>query len=566
MPVGADIEKMFHQVKVPEEDQAAFRFLYRTPGSISAPLTYQTTVHVFGAISSSMSCIFVLNRTADDHRNQFPDVADSVRRNFYVDNYLNSFDSEDEVIKPSRQMKSLLQLDGFNLTKWTSSSKTVIAALREFGLASPTLDLDLENLPVERTLGVMWDSERDILTFKIRKPPNNVTLTKRAFLSIISSVYDPLGLVAPVIFIMKSLLQDIWTNEERIGWDDVLPEPLSKRFYFWYDHLENLESLSVPRCFRFKRGRWTQQHLHVFTDASSKGYGAVAYFRTVFEDQSINVSFVLSKTHVTPVKGLTIPRLELQAAVEGLNTALTICRELEIDLRQVTFHTDSQRVLRWIHSKTCRFEVFVNNRIGKILRNTGHRQWRHVAGDSNPVDLCNRGIDPKDVDELVYFHRGPSFLSLDPSEWYIWEEITEPEERDVNVIPVLAVTTEDENHVIDRCVGLFSSLLKLQRVMAWSLRFANNARARLREEKPMVGELTVEEMVTSITKCIIRAQELAFTEEFYALRKNLELHLRSKLRTFMPFLDEAGQLRIGRRILHAPIDYAAKHPILLPAT
>ncbi|XP_057373119.1 uncharacterized protein LOC130693973 [Daphnia carinata] len=212
--------------------------------------------------------------------------------------------------------------------------------------------------------------------------------------------------------------------------------------------------------------RWTQQPLQVFTDASSKGYGAVAYFRTVFEDQSVNVSFVMAKTHVTPVKGLTIPRLELQAAVEGLNIALTICRELEINLRQVTFHSDSQTVLRWIHSKSCRFEFFVNYRIGKILRNTAHRQWRHVAGDSNPADLCSRGIDPKDVNELVYFHRGPSFQNLDPSEWYTWEEITEPEERDVNVIRVLAVKIEDENHVIDRCVERFSSLLRLQRVLA----------------------------------------------------------------------------------------------------
>ncbi|XP_057380643.1 uncharacterized protein LOC130703040 [Daphnia carinata] len=217
----------------------------------------------------------------------------------------------------------------------------------------------------------------------------------------------------------------------------------------------------------------------------------------------------MSKTHVTPVKGLTIPRLELQPAVEGLNLALTICRELEIDLR---------------------------------------------------------GIDPKDVDELACFHRGPPFLNLDPAEWYTWEEIMEPEERDEYVIRVLAVKTEDENHVIDRCVTRFSSLVKLQRVLAWSKRFADNARAKLRDEKPIVGELTVEEMVTSLTKCIVRAQELAFAEEFYALRKNLKLPLRSKLRTFQPFLDEVGQMRIGGRILQAPIDYAAKHPIILPAS
>ncbi|XP_057366742.1 uncharacterized protein LOC130687585 [Daphnia carinata] len=451
------------------------------------------TVHVFGAISSPTSCIFALNRTADDYR-QFPDVADSVRRNFYVDNYLDSFESEDEVIKRSRKMKSLLQLGGFNLTKWTSSSRTAIATLREFGLASPTLDLDLEKLPVERTLGVIWDSERDMLTFKIRKPPNNVTLTKRAFLSIISSVYDPLGLVAPVIFVMKSLLQDIWTNEERIGWDDVVPETLSQRFYGWYDHLENLESLSVPRCFRFKRGHWTQQHLHVFTDASSKGFGAVAYFRTVFEDHSVNVSFVMSKTHVTPVKGLTIPRLELQAAVEGLNLALTICRELEIDLRYFETH-------------------LVDN--GVMLPEIQTLQTFVVEVSTQRTSM------------LAYFHRGPPFLNLDPADWYTWEQITEPDERDVNVIRVLTIKTEDENHVIDQCVTRFSSLLRLQRVLAWGRRFTNNVTARLREEKPMVGELTVEEM---------------------------------------PFLDEVGQMRIGGRILQAPIDYAAKHPIILPAS
>ncbi|KAI9550868.1 hypothetical protein GHT06_006258 [Daphnia sinensis] len=214
-----------------------------------------------------------------------------------------------------------------------------------------------------------------------------------------------------IVFLMKTLLQDIWTYEKRIDWDDPIPEELGQRFHYWYEHLENLELLMVPRCFRHQRGRWTQQHLHVFTDASTKGYGAVAYFRYFFEDQSIDVSFVMAKTHVTPVKGLTIPRLELQAAVEGLNIALVVCRELEIDLREVTFHTDSQTVLH----------------------------------------LCSRGIDPKNVEELVKFHEGPPFLKLDPSEWNTWDEIAEPEERDVNVLRVFAVKTEEENHSIDDC-------------------------------------------------------------------------------------------------------------------
>ncbi|XP_045034616.1 uncharacterized protein LOC123475684 [Daphnia magna] len=181
----------------------------------------------------------------------------------------------------------------------------------------------------------MWDGETDMLTFKIRKQPSHDVLTKRTFLSIISSVY--VGFVAPVVFLMKSLLQDIWAHEKRIGWDDPIPEESGQCFHYFYEHLDNLELLTVLRCFRHQRGRWTQQHLH---------------FHFVFEDQSTTVSFVMAKTHVTPVKGLTIPRLELQAAVEGLNIALVICRELEIDLGEVTFHTDSQTDPQKHESKT----------------------------------------------------------------------------------------------------------------------------------------------------------------------------------------------------------------------
>jgi hypothetical protein len=97
IPVGADIEKMFQQLQVFEEIQSAYRFVYQTLGSSSALLTYQMTVHAFGSISSLTSCIYALNRFAGDHRNQFTEATDSVRRTFYFDNYLDSLDCEDEV-------------------------------------------------------------------------------------------------------------------------------------------------------------------------------------------------------------------------------------------------------------------------------------------------------------------------------------------------------------------------------------------------------------------------------------------------------------------------------------
>ena len=214
---------------------------------------------------------------------------------------------------------------------------------------------------------------------------------------------------------MKSMLQETFDEEIKIDFDDELPEDLLRRFKEWYGTLPRLEDVQVARCFRLQAQKVAQQKLHVFTDASQKGYGAVAYLRNEYEDGQIDVSFVMAKTRVAPRSRYTIPRLELQGAIEGLELAILIVRELQWSLKDVTFHVDSQTTLRWIHSKKCKFEVFVANRIGKILRNTDRRQWRHVPGKCNPADFCSRGIDPKNVHELEEFHQGPGFLRQDPS-------------------------------------------------------------------------------------------------------------------------------------------------------
>lgn len=157
-------------------------------------------------------------------------------------------------------------------------------------------------------------------------------------------------------------------------------------------------------------------------------------------------------------------------------------------------------MLHWIYSRTCRFEVFVNNRAGKILRNTDRWQWHHVARVKNPADLHSRGIDLQDVNELRQFYRELGtqlqwqFLEPDPSEWNNWDKIAEPEESNVNVSLFLAVKTEDENQTVNQCVESRSSWLRFQRILAWSLRFARNTKAKKCGEKLTVGELTAVEM------------------------------------------------------------------------
>ena len=155
--IVADIEKKFLQVCVRAEDGPAFRYLWRTPGSCEPPETYQMDVHIFGAVSSPIICSYVLREAAKDcgvHADQvFKEACD----HFYVDNWLVSYSSEREAIDNAKLMHASLLKGGFKLTQWAASNSSVRSSLHVRIQAESHLNLDLESVPVERTLGLQWD-------------------------------------------------------------------------------------------------------------------------------------------------------------------------------------------------------------------------------------------------------------------------------------------------------------------------------------------------------------------------------------------------------------------------
>ena len=228
-------------------------------------------VHVFGAFSSPTTCIYALNRTAQDNQEEFPDLVQKVRE-FYVDNYLDSVDDEAAAISTQKRLTELCQRGGFPLVKWLSSSKEVLAATSPEERSHPTLNLDFEDLPTDRTLGLLWDCQTDsfVINVKVLSPTN----TKRGILSQTASVFDPLGFLAPVIVKAKAILQEIWRSG--VDWDDEVPAHLVAEWEKWTSSLASLGRLKIPRWF----GTSDILHpptLHVFADASEIGYGAVAY-------------------------------------------------------------------------------------------------------------------------------------------------------------------------------------------------------------------------------------------------------------------------------------------------
>lgn len=359
----ADIQAMFHQVRVAEEDVDFLRFLWWSDGNLNQELTTcRMIVHPFGAVSSPSCACFALRRTAEDNQSFFPSqVVETVFDCFYVDDCLKSISSEGEAIVLIKDLIALCQKGGFCLTKWISNDRKVLQSIPEEHRSKDIrcLDLDRDKLPVERTLGLQWDAEND--TFQFRMRLKSQQCTRRGILSVVSSVYDPMGFIAPLTLPAKLLLQEMC--RQRLSWDEQIPPGLQSQWTHWISELNKMAHFQVNRCFKPPDfGEITDACLHHFSDACEKGYGTVTYLKMKNRDK-VHVSFLLGKARVAPLKQVTIPRLELTAAVLAVKVDEMLKKELKIQLDNSVFWTDSMTVLKYIKNEDKRFKTFVANRV-----------------------------------------------------------------------------------------------------------------------------------------------------------------------------------------------------------
>ena len=168
------------------------------------------------------------------------------------------------------------------------------------------LDLNADTLPIERTLGVQWNMETDMFTFKLA--PKDKSCTRRGILSITSSIYDPLGMLSPVIVPAKKLPQELCTL--KLGWDEEIEEEDSQRWEKWLTDLPMLAQVGLPRCLKpITFGQYGSIKHHHFADASQIAYGSVSYARLVNGIGQIHCSVLVGKSHLAHVKKMTMPRL-----------------------------------------------------------------------------------------------------------------------------------------------------------------------------------------------------------------------------------------------------------------
>lgn len=248
--VMADIEAMYHQVKVPEEDTDLMRFLWWPEGDIEHDMVeYKMTVHLFGATSSQSCANYTLMRTAEDNRSKSsPEAVDTIFNSFYVDDCLKSVKNATQAIALYKDLKALCASVGFNLTKWTSNSREFLASLPENERAKEVraVDLSQDALPVERALRVLWCIESD--SFKFRINVKDKPVTRRGILSTVCSIYDPLGFLAPFILPAKILMQQL--IKEKLTWDEPVPDKLAQKWFEWLNDLNQLSTFAISRCLK----------------------------------------------------------------------------------------------------------------------------------------------------------------------------------------------------------------------------------------------------------------------------------------------------------------------------
>ncbi|KAI7802084.1 hypothetical protein IRJ41_024663 [Triplophysa rosa] len=588
--VMGDIQAMFHQVRVAEEDQDFLHFLWWQNGDFTKEMSvFRMTVHLFGAVFSPSCAAFALRKTADDHQSEFrEEVVKTLKENVYVDDCLKSVVSEEEAVCLVKDLSMLCQQGGFTLTKWISNKRTVLQTFPKEYRAKEwkDLDLDKDSLPVERALGLLWCAETDSFKCKIEIQENSCT--RRGMLSVSSSVYDPLGFLAPVVLPAKIMLQELCRR--KLGWDENVPNDIARHWVQWLKELNVLSEFKVKRCIKpGSCGFYRHAQLHHFSDASLQGYGTVTYLRIENSNGDIYVAFLMGKARVTPLKAVTIPRLELTAALLAVRVDLMLKKELRLQLQESVFWTDSTSVLRYVMNEDKRFYTFVANRVSIIREVTKTAQWRYVSSKENPADDASRGRRAGDFIKNNLWIEGPKFL-WKPQE--VWSKnivltavgVDDPKVKKEVVVNVL--NTQGSLNGTSRLMAYFANWRKLQVAVAWFLKLKRMLLRRIRKKRELDtadtnkqnalvqancrventtgGQtLSAEDLMEAELAIICYCQQQRFPEEIAAMSSRKDLvSKQSVIYRLDPWLDNVF-LRVGGRLARASLPEDTKYPLLL---
>ncbi|XP_075167626.1 uncharacterized protein LOC142239729 [Haematobia irritans] len=560
--ICGDIREMFHQIRLKKDEQCFQQFLWRDGDPSKNIDVYVMTVLTFGASCSPSLANYVKNRNAERFVDKHPQAVQAILQNTFVDDWLQSVDSEGEMLELAKAVRDIHQCGGFEMRNWLSNSKIVLENLENNDTTNNKIFDRLEN-SFEKVLGMWWEPTDDELSFfeKFNKEIFNESVppTKRGILRIVMTIFDPLGLLGHFVIYAKILLQDIWRS--RVGWDEPIQRAESDKWWNWVKVLPKMSSIRIPRCYPLAN-KAEKLELHIFVDASIDAYSAAAYFRAEFAGDT-KCSLVASKTRVAPLKPISVPKMELMAAILGLRLCKFICNEASLNITRKIYWSDSKDVLYWIRSDARKFQQFVAVRIGEILEDSNVEDWRWVPSLQNVADDATKWSSIPDIDVTSRWFVGPEILRNTEDKW------PQSEFGKNNPSEILYHISNKQPKPKFLCISpdptRFSTFERLRRCQMAVLEFIRKLLCAEKISTTFKPFLENNDLNASEFLIFRTCQEQVYYEEILQIKNERGLCKSSTLYKLSPFLDKFGMLRINGRIDAATIvPTSIKNPIILP--
>jgi len=567
----ADIEGMFNAFRVPYEQTNFLRFFwYKENDPTKELVEYKAMYHIFGARSSPAVATFALQLTTrQPEAVNYPLATPFLLQCFYVDDGMFSVNTIEEAVGTLTQSRKLLSNFNIRLHKIASNSAEVLSAFPCAERAETVQSLNF-NEPSTRTLGLMWNNIEDTFIIDARVP--NKEFTKRGVLSTINSLYDPLGFVSPVTLhgrlIQRKLVapaKDAAASKIKgLGWDEPLPQENLQEWNDWKKSLVSLAEVRIPRSFLIPHTERASQELHVYCDASEVAISFVIYTKTTDKSGNNHIAFVLGNSRLAPKAAVSLPRLELCAAVEASQALSWTVTELRDKPDNVHLYSDSLVTLGYINNETRRFSKYVSRRVEIILKHTKPSQWHYVESKMNPADVGSRPLAAGSLLSTLWFTGPPSLK--DASDYSCAVPIANdlPEQiHEVSALTSRSVDLDDSvmSTLIKRAKS-WHTLVKTTIIIQKLFYHLDRARQRLGRSiavrNPEISEATAADI------CIADCQKQVFESELKVLARGEELAGGNKIIDLTPFIDNFGILRVGGRISRARLPFSSKHPVLLP--
>ncbi|KAH0812042.1 hypothetical protein GEV33_010749 [Tenebrio molitor] len=512
--ISSDIEKMYRQINIDERDADFQRILWRE--SVDSPLEiYRLKTVTYGTTSAPFLAMRCIQQFANENINNFPLACATIRQCFYMDDLLCGHNTFQETLVLRDQIIEILKQGQFNLRKWASNDPFLLPTVNSETSDNTAINLDKDgNI---KTLGLTWNSKEDTLKFVIANSPAPGKITKRSILSTIAKIFDPLGLKAPFLVNAKLLLQKLW--QLQLQWDQSVPNPLAEEWHRFLNELCHLSNLNILRKV-IPQVPVTLLEIHGFADASMSAYGAAIYLRSRNSQGEYSTQLLCAKSRVAPLKTVSLPRLELCAALLLARLIHKTASALNPKITKQYLWTDTSIVLAWLAASPNSWQVFVANRVSEIQDLTSVNDWYHISTKDNPADVITRGMYPETLIKSETWWHGPRFLSKDLSEWPVLIPAPIPEdtgaENELQNMKRFLESSEFEVNVLEA--------LKRQNI-SWHF---------IPPSSPHMGGIWESgvKLVKSHLRKILGVSLVTY-EEMYTLLTNIEACLNSRLITPM---------------------------------